>query len=67
MTDYNQLRPIISSITVLSNRATAHMELIQKLQRTSNYDSQIAELREEIKALQQEVSKLKRSDMDEKD
>jgi phage host-nuclease inhibitor protein Gam len=48
----------IRAIGALNSRLTTHMTLIQKLQRTSNYDPQIEDLQQQIDELKLVVHKL---------
>lgn len=52
-------KPIIDSLGSLSSRLSQQMQLIQELQRRSNYDAVIEELKNEISELKTEVQNLK--------
>lgn len=56
---------LIRAVGALNSKLTTHMGLIQKLQRTSNYDVQVADLQQQIDELKLVVHKLSSPDMGE--
>jgi SMC interacting uncharacterized protein involved in chromosome segregation len=55
----------VRAISALNTRVSTQMGLIQKLQRTSNYDVQIADLQQQIDELKLVVHKLCVQDIEE--